>query len=47
MNLEFNEDMANVAAELNEIRKFEKTSEVEEFVSITALCSALLSLVCC
>ncbi len=38
---------ANIAEEIKEIKKFENNTEVEGFVSITALCSEFLTIICC
>lgn len=47
MSIELNDDMKNISDELEEIRKFEHSTEVDGFVSISALCGPYLTLICC
>lgn len=41
------ENVGSIIGELEEIRKFESNTELEEFVSLSELCTPLLTILCC
>lgn len=47
MELELYSNAGNVVEELEEIKKFEKSDELDAFNSITPVCTEVLSIICC
>lgn len=47
MEIELYSKAGNVVEELEEIKKFENSDELDAFVSITHGCTDVLSIICC
>lgn len=47
MELELYTTAGNVIEELEEIKKFENSDELDAFNSITPVCTELFSIICC